>query len=267
MRSNWTSKNASARRRRAGSEPGASGLVIVRDVFRILGERRAAPPRRRRASCGSLPSARRVEPLPAGAATTTRSARPSAPPNFALIRSVAFCVSEPGILKSLISLPWNAAFSPISKTKTPIQPRPRATDGARTRAPVARGRPNGRSALPRGAAHRCLDVQRFRSRKSPCSQLSAARRRWPRRRPFAPERRSGACSFPAWRPSRAAPSPDPGSPSSAGSMVGTIRHDTEYGQFLQRPAAGPLPRPRSARPSTYRPPPGSRSSPGTRSRR
>ena len=26
------------------------------------------------------------------------------------IRSVAFCVSDPGILKSLISLPWKAAF-------------------------------------------------------------------------------------------------------------------------------------------------------------
>ena len=35
---------------------------------------------------------------PGGAATTTRKAAPRWPPNLALIRSVAFCVSEPGIL-------------------------------------------------------------------------------------------------------------------------------------------------------------------------
>ena len=50
---------------------------------------------------------------PGGAATTTRSAAPFWPPNFALIRSVAFCKSVPGTLNSLISLPWKATFRPI----------------------------------------------------------------------------------------------------------------------------------------------------------
>ena len=77
---------------------------------------------------------------PSGAASTTRSAAPFWPPNFALIRSVAFCVSEPGILKSLISFPWNAALSPISRTNTDTQltiTRP----GCRAHAPASAASP------------------------------------------------------------------------------------------------------------------------------
>ena len=55
----------------------------------------------------------RVERSPGGAAMTTRSAAPFWPPNFALIRSVAFWKSVPGTLNSLTSEPWKATFRPI----------------------------------------------------------------------------------------------------------------------------------------------------------
>ena len=74
---------------------------------------------------------------PAGAATTTRSADPFCPPNLALIRSVAFCTSDPGMLKSLTSVPWNATFSAISETKTTSQ-LPITRHGCRAQRPAQR---------------------------------------------------------------------------------------------------------------------------------
>ena len=85
---------------------------------------RASAARRcpQRSSAGSRPCRCGVSSRwPGGAATTTRSAAPFWPRNLALIRSVAFWTSVPGMLKSLISVPWNAAFSPISTTKMPSQ--------------------------------------------------------------------------------------------------------------------------------------------------
>ena len=74
---------------------------------------------------------------PSGAATTTRSADPFCPPNLALIRSVAFWTSEPGMLKSLTSVPWNATFSTISETKMTSQV-PITRHGCRAQCPAQR---------------------------------------------------------------------------------------------------------------------------------
>ncbi len=106
-------------------ESGSSGLVIGRDVARLLGRAslRTSVAGGEHLLDGGLARRACRAACPSGAASTTRSAAPFCAPNLALIRSVAFCVSDPGILKSLISLPWNAAFRPISTTKMPSQPK------------------------------------------------------------------------------------------------------------------------------------------------
>src|SRR5438105_15929461 len=99
---------------------------------------------------------------PGGAATTTRSAAPFSAPNLAVIRSVAFCVSEPGILKSLMSLPWNAAFSPIRATTTPSQV-------ATTRHGWRAQRPAKRASVPSWAIRRSSSA---RSASAPAPRCS-----------------------------------------------------------------------------------------------
>ncbi len=120
-------------------ESGASGLVIATTSvgFSASCFWDAAPAASilRRTAAFAVLSSR----CPSLAASTTRRAAPFSPPNFAVIRSVAFCVSEPGILKSLISLPWKAAFSPIRATKTTSQVET-TRHGCRAQCPANRAR-------------------------------------------------------------------------------------------------------------------------------
>ena len=65
----------------------------------------------------------RVELLARGAAKTRLSTPPCSDANSDLIRSVAFCDSEPGIVNSSLRLPPTVATMTMSRTMRPIQPK------------------------------------------------------------------------------------------------------------------------------------------------
>ena len=121
----------------AGARPGASGLVMA--LTSLAGVQRGLGLRCRRPASAAIAAWACGESRlwPWGAATTTRSADPFWPPNLALIRSVAFWTSDPGMLKSLTSVPWNATFSPISETKMTSQV-PTTRHGCRAQCPAQR---------------------------------------------------------------------------------------------------------------------------------
>ena len=157
-----TSKYATRPSFESCDEPEASGLVMSEtSLFFSSSERCEAVPAASIFVIAVLAAAS-SRCLPAGAATTTRSAAPFWAPNFAVIRSVAFWVSEPGILKSLISLPWKAAFSPISRTKMPSQVKI-------TRLGWWAQWPAHRASAPEWATRRCPSTVPWASGCSPAS--------------------------------------------------------------------------------------------------
>ena len=96
---------------------------------------------------------------PSGAAKTTFSTPPCSEANSASIRSVAFCVSEPGISNSSRSEPPTVATRTIRTTMMPIQ---REDDAPRMRG--ARRAPSARARRSRAA--RALRAGRFRRGRS-----------------------------------------------------------------------------------------------------
>ena len=110
-------------------------LPLSENVFSLKGSPTLSRPARSSVGLKSLPCRRVIacsmaalrsgvsRRSPSGAAKTTLSTPPCSDANSDSIRSVAFCVSDPGISNSSLRLPPTVPTRTISRTTIPSQPR------------------------------------------------------------------------------------------------------------------------------------------------